>query len=108
MSNAVKFTRTRTRAEIEIRAIPEGAGPNEVVIVVRDNGVGFDMAYVDKLFATFKRLHAEFEGSGIGLASVARIVRRHGGRVWAEGEPQVGSSFYFALPGALRPPGPGS
>jgi light-regulated signal transduction histidine kinase (bacteriophytochrome) len=98
IDNAVKFTRPREKARIEIGTQP---GENfETVIYVRDNGVGFDMAYVDRLFGVFQRLHRadEFPGTGIGLASVHRIVARHGGRTWAEGEPDQGATFYFALP----------
>ena len=101
LSNAVKFTRTRELARIEVRGTEQNG---ETIFSVRDNGVGFSMQYADKLFGVFQRLHRQedFEGTGVGLATVQRIVQKHGGRVWADAELNRGADFYFTLAAPLR------
>jgi light-regulated signal transduction histidine kinase (bacteriophytochrome) len=97
ISNAVKFTRKRPQAEIEVECTRDR---DEFIFFIRDNGVGFDMEFADKLFGVFQRLHSsdEFEGTGIGLSLVQRIIFRHKGKTWAEGSVGKGATFYFTIP----------
>jgi signal transduction histidine kinase len=106
LGNAWKFTSQRDQGEI---TVGQTRGPDGVqMFFVRDNGAGFDMAYADKLFTAFQRLHGaqEFPGSGIGLATVSRVISRHGGRLWADAQPDQGACFYFTVPSltSVAPP----
>jgi light-regulated signal transduction histidine kinase (bacteriophytochrome) len=97
LSNAIKFTGKQSHSQVEVGTISNELG--EVIYYTRDNGAGFDMVYADKLFGVFQRLHRqdEFEGTGVGLAIVQRIIHRHGGRIWAKSMPDKGATFYFTI-----------
>jgi light-regulated signal transduction histidine kinase (bacteriophytochrome) len=103
LGNAWKFTSRTDRARVEVGALKDRGN---TTFFVRDNGAGFDMTYADKLFGAFQRLHAasDYAGTGIGLATVQRVILRHGGRVWAEGEVGSGAVFYFTLDSGAEPP----
>jgi light-regulated signal transduction histidine kinase (bacteriophytochrome) len=97
LSNAIKYSSKKETTDVEIGSYPE---QDHIVYYVRDQGSGFDMAYYSKLFGVFQRLHhqKDFEGTGVGLALVQRVIFKHGGKVWAEGKENEGATFYFSLP----------
>jgi light-regulated signal transduction histidine kinase (bacteriophytochrome) len=97
LGNAMKYSRGRAKSVIEVDSIQQAGKP--VIIFVRDNGAGFDLRYAEKLFGVFQRFHttSEFEGTGVGLATVHRIIQKHGGMIWADAEPDHGATFYFSL-----------
>ncbi|PJF21388.1 MAG: histidine kinase, partial [Phototrophicales bacterium] len=94
LENAWKFTRERANARIEFGSVPQS---HPTVYYIKDNGIGFDPQYADDLFHAFRKLHVGYDGSGIGLATVQRIINRHGGEIWAEASPGKGATFYFKL-----------
>jgi signal transduction histidine kinase len=100
ISNAIKYSRNNKEPNIEIGSFNDLSLPNQQIFFIKDNGVGFDEKYKNKLFKVFQRLHAadQFEGTGVGLAIVEKVISKHGGKVWTEAEVNKGACFYFSLP----------